>query len=185
MTALALRARRGPRDRVGRASGSARRSREPVSRRSTAPARRRSTQRLTTSRMSTDVSIELAGTDRRRAGGARPLGRGRRHASWSRPRSRAIERLDPELNAFVAVCAERALAEADDDPARRPAAALRRADRDQGPALRHRGHPDDPRQRRVRRLGRRPRQPRTCAGCARPARSSSARRTRRSSACAP
>ena len=36
-----------------------------------------------------------------------------RRASSSRPRCAAIERLNPELNAFVALCPERALAEAD------------------------------------------------------------------------
>ena len=70
----------------------------------------------------------------------------------------AVERHNPRLNAFVTLCAERALDEADAVRSRRSAAALRRAGRDQGPALGDRGDADHGGKPRVRRLGRRPRQ---------------------------
>ena len=96
----------------------------------------------------------------------------------------AIERLNAELNAFVALCAERALAEADRDRARatraRCAACRSRSRTCSRPTE---GLPTTHGSARVRRLGRRPRHAPTCAACARRARSSSARRTRPSSGC--
>jgi Asp-tRNA(Asn)/Glu-tRNA(Gln) amidotransferase A subunit family amidase len=65
-----------------------------------------------------------------------------------------IEHLNPTVNAFVTVCGERALAEADTVGARDPASAVRRTGRDQGSPVRHRRSPDQGGQPRLARLDR-------------------------------
>ena len=76
-----------------------------------------------------------------------------------------IEELNPQLNAFVDVFAEEALAEADGDRRRRPAAVRRRADRDQEQP-RGRGQAADARGRVHGRLRRAVTTTTSCAGCA-------------------
>ena len=117
----------------------------------------------------------------------RPRAPGRADPRPARSRSRElvelylerIARLDPTLNGYRVVFAERALAEADQADGRarrrRHAAAARRPDRDQGRHRRRRARSPRCGSDAVDRA-RRPPTPRSCGGCARRARSSSARR---------
>ena len=65
-----------------------------------------------------------------------------RSSSW-RPPTRRSSALNGDLNAFVTLCEERALAEAEAVRAGRRAPARGRADRDQGPRRAHRGRAHD------------------------------------------
>ena len=100
------------------------------------------------------------------------------HASWSSCRCERIERFDPQLNAFGAVYAEQALAEAERRRGPGPLSGVPIAVKDEmdiAGEVTSRGTGAIP--------SGRPRTPRSCAGCARRARSWSARRRCPSSAC--